>query len=257
MAQVTRPSPPPQPPSRERRPAPDRGSLISSFNFAFEGILHALRTQRNMRIHFGAAALVLIAGLALGVSRVELLALLIAAGLVIVAELLNTAVEAAIDVATTSFDPRAKVAKDVAAGAVLVCAFIAVGVGYIVFAERLQSPTTTVLTRVRESPVHLTVIAGILVLLIVVAVKAATGRGTTLRGGLPSGHAAIAFAGWAAVLFITADSRHNVLVASITFLMALLVAQTRVEAGIHTTVEVIYGAVVGVLVTLAIFQVWA
>ncbi len=94
-------------------------------------------------------------------------------------------------------------------------------------------------------------------LLIVVAVKAATGRGTPLRGGLPSGHAAIAFAGWAAVLFITAGSRHNVLVASITFLMALLVAQTRVEAGIHTTVEVIYGAVVGVLVTLAIFQVWA
>ena len=169
-----------------------------------------------MRIHFAAAALVLIAGLAVGVSRVELVALMIAAALVIVAELLNTAVEAAIDVATTSFDPRAKVAKDVAAGAVLVCAFIAVLVGYLVFAERLQSPASTALSRVRESPVHLTVIAFVLVVLVVVAVKAATGRGTSLRGGLPSGHAAVAFAGWAAILFITADSRHNVLVASIT-----------------------------------------
>jgi diacylglycerol kinase (ATP) len=257
MAQVTRPDSPPQPPSRERRPPPERSSIISSFNYAFEGVIYALRTQRNMRIHFAAAAIVLVAGLAIGVSRIELVALLIAAGLVIVAELLNTAVEAAIDVATTSFDPRAKVAKDVAAGAVLVCAFIAVVVGYLVFAERLQSPASTALTRVRESPVHLTVIALVLVVLVVVAVKAATGRGTSLRGGLPSGHAAVAFAGWAAVLFITADSRHNVLVASITFLMALLVAQTRVEAGIHTAVEVIYGAVVGVLVALAIFQVWA
>jgi len=257
MAQVTRPSSAPQPPSRERRPPPDGSSLIASFNYAFEGVIYALRTQRNMRIHFTAAALVLIAGLALGVTRIELIALLFAAGLVIVAELINTAVEAAIDVATTSFDPRAKVAKDVSAGAVLVCAFIAVVVGYLVFADRLQSPTSSALNHVRESPVHLTVITLVLVVLVVVAVKAATGRGTSLRGGLPSGHAAVAFAGWAAVLFITADSRHNVLVASITFLMALLVAQTRVEAGIHTPVEVIYGAVVGVLVTLAIFQVWA
>jgi diacylglycerol kinase (ATP) len=257
MAQVTRPSSPPQPPSRERRPPSGRSSIISSFNYAFEGVIHALRTQRNMRIHFAAAALVLLAGLALGVTRLELVALLIAAGLVIVAELLNTAVEAAIDVATTSFDPRAKVAKDTAAGAVLVTAFIAVVVGYLVFADRLQSPASRTLTRLRESPVHLTVIALVLVVLIVIAVKAATGRGTSMRGGLPSGHAAVAFAGWAAILFITATSRHNVLVASITFLMALLVAQTRVEAGIHTAVEVIYGAVVGVLVTLVIFQVWA
>lgn len=257
MAQVTRPPTGGGPsPSRERRPARS-SSVIASLNYAFEGVIHTLRTQRNMRIHFVAAALVLLAGLAFGVSRVELVALLLAAALVIVAELLNTAIEAAIDVATTSFDPRAKVAKDVAAGAVLVCAFVAVGVAYLVFADRLTSPTASLLKQVRESPVHLTVIVLVLVVLLVVAVKAATGRGTPVRGGLPSGHAAIAFAGWAAVLFITADSRHNVLVASITLLMATLVAQTRVEAGIHTTVEVIYGAVVGVLVSLAIFQVWA
>ena len=126
---MTQPPPPPAPPSRERRPEPG-SSVIASLNYAFEGVIYALRTQRNMRIHFAAAAAALIAGLAVGVSRGELLALMIAAALVIVAELLNTAIEAAIDVATTSFDPRAKVAKDVAAGAVLVCAFVAVGVGY-------------------------------------------------------------------------------------------------------------------------------
>ncbi len=240
----------------DRRTAP-ASSVLTSLNYAFEGVMHVLRTQRNMRIHVAAAAAALVAGLALGVTRTELLALMIVSGLVIVAEMLNTAIEAAIDVATSSFDPRAKVAKDVAAGAVLVCAFIAVVVGYLVFADRLASPTSSLLRQVRESPVHLTVIALVLVTIVVIAIKAATGRGTPIRGGLPSGHAAVAFAGWAAVLFITAGTRHNVLVASITFLMAALVAQTRVEAGIHSAVEVIYGGVVGALVALAIFQVWS
>jgi diacylglycerol kinase (ATP) len=240
----------------DRRTAP-ASSVLASLNYAFEGIIHVLRTQRNMRIHVAAAALALLGGLAFGVSRAELLALSIVAGLVIVAEMFNTAIEAAIDVATSSFDPRAKVAKDVAAGAVLVCAFIAVVVGYLVFADRLASPTSSALAELRASPVHLTVIVFVLVTILVIGIKAATGRGTPIRGGLPSGHAAVAFAGWAAVLFITAGTRHNVLVASITFLMAALVAQTRVEAGIHSGVEVVYGGVVGVLVALAIFQVWS
>ncbi len=67
----------------------------------------------------------------------------------------------------------------------------------------------------------------------------------------------MAFAGWAAILFITSTYAHHVLIATITFMMALLVAQTRVEAGVHSTVEVIYGGIVGVLVTLIIFQVWS
>jgi len=243
--------------SASRSSLPRQHSLRWSFNWAFEGIVYVVRTQRNMQIHATAAVFVLVMGLLLDLSRLELVAVMAAVSLVLVAEMMNTAIEAAIDAVVTTYHPLVKIAKDVAAGAVLVCAFIAVVVGYLVFADRLQSPASTALTRVRESPVHLTVIAFVLVVLIVIAVKAATGRGTSLRGGLPSGHAAVAFAGWAAILFITADSRHNVLVASITFLMALLVAQTRVEAGIHTPVEVIYGAVVGVLVTLAIFQVWA
>src|SRR4051794_387412 len=91
-------------------------SLIESFNYAFEGITHVLRTQRNMRIHFAVALAVLIAGLAVDVSRLELIALLLAIAFVLIAEMLNTALEAAIDVATTSFDPMAKLAKDIAAG---------------------------------------------------------------------------------------------------------------------------------------------
>src|ERR687885_51600 len=113
----------------QRRPP----SLIESFNYAFEGIIHVLRTQRNMRIHFLAAVAVLVAGLATDVSRLELIALLLAIAFVLIAEMINTALEAAIDVATTSFDPMAKLAKDIAAGAVLIATVNAVAVGYLVF----------------------------------------------------------------------------------------------------------------------------
>src|SRR3954468_4796686 len=111
-------------------------SLIQSFNYAFEGIIHVLRTQRNMRIHFAVALIVLIAGLAVDVSQRELIALLLAIAFVLIAEMINTALEAAIDVATPSFDPMAKLAKDIAAGAVLIAAINAVAVGYLVFSGK-------------------------------------------------------------------------------------------------------------------------
>ena len=115
-------------------------SLIESFNFAFEGVIHVLRTQRNMRIHFGIAAAVLIAAVALGVGRIELIALLIAISFVLIAEMINSALEAGIDVATTSFDPLAKLAKDIAAGAVLIATVNAVAVGYLVFSDAGLQP---------------------------------------------------------------------------------------------------------------------
>ena len=110
-------------------------SLLESFNFAFEGVIHVLRTQRNMRIHFAIAAAVLIAAVAAGVGRIELIALLLAISFVLIAEMINSALEAGIDVVTTSFDPLAKLAKDIAAGAVLIATVNAVAVGYLVFSD--------------------------------------------------------------------------------------------------------------------------
>ena len=100
----------------------------------------------------------------------------------------------------------------------------------------------------------LTLAVLVLVVMIVVATKAWTGRGTPLRGGLPSGHAAIAFAGWMAVTYIVGAGEHRFLVSTIMLIMALLVAQTRVEAGFHSALEVAYGGLLGALVTLVVFQ---
>jgi diacylglycerol kinase (ATP) len=230
-----------------------RPSVIESFNFAIEGVIHVLRTQRNMRLHFAAAVVVIVVAVAVGVSKIELSVLLISIAFVLVAEMINTAVEGTIDAATTSFDPMAKLAKDIAAGAVLIASVNAVAVGYLVFAGKAADKTSNVLDRVRSAPAQITLVALVLTVIIVIATKAWTGRGTPLRGGLPSGHAAVAFAGWMAATYIVTDS-HRFVVSALTFIMALLVAQTRVESGVHSALEVAYGGALGALVTLAVFQ---
>jgi len=231
-------------------------SIIESFNFAFEGIIHVLRTQRNMRVHFAVAIVVLVAGLWIGVSKLELIALLLAIAFVFITEMINTALEQAIDVATTAFDPLAKLAKDIAAGAVLIATVNAVAIGYLVFSGEVADRSSRLLDRLRDAPANLTLIALVLTILIVIATKAYTGHGTPLRGGLPSGHAAIAFAGWMAATYVVGGG-HRFLISSLALIMALLVAQTRVESGIHSTLEVAYGGLLGALVTLVVFQLFS
>jgi diacylglycerol kinase (ATP) len=232
-------------------------TIIDSFNYAFEGIIHVLRTQRNLRIHFVVAVAVLVAALVVNVSKIELIALLLSITFVLIAEMLNSAIEGAIDATTTSFDPNAKLAKDVAAGAVLIASVNAVAVGYLVFAGKAADRSGRILDRLRDAPAELTLVALVLTVFVVIATKAYTGRGTPLRGGLPSGHAALAFAGWMAATYIVGGERHRFVISSVTFIMAILVAQTRVESGVHSATEVFYGGVLGALVTLVCFQVFS
>ena len=237
---------------RIRRTRPH--NLLQAFNFAIEGVIHVLSRERNMRIHFALATIVLVLAFTYDVTKVELMALLIAISFVLVAEMVNTAVEEMTDLSTSRYDPRAKIAKDVAAGAVLIAAVVAATIGYLVFVDRIRAPTYHLLNEVRAIPANLTIIALALTVIAVIATKAISGRGTPLRGGLPSGHAALAFGSWMAITFVTAEFQHRVLISTLAFLMAFLVAQTRVESGIHTTAEVVYGGLLGTLVMLILFQ---
>ncbi|MBI5231640.1 MAG: diacylglycerol kinase [Coriobacteriales bacterium] len=230
-------------------------SLLWSFNYAVEGIVYALRTQRNMRLHVAVAALVLVGCAVLDVSRAGILAVVFAISLVFVAELVNTALEAAVDVATELYDPLAKIAKDVAAGAVLVAAMNALVVGWLVMFEPRRGVAENGLQWVRFAPVDLTVVALGLVLLAVLVVKALSMRreeGTFLHGGWPSGHAAVAFGIAVAMGFLTGNA--GVLV--LALVLAFLVAQSRVEGEIHSVPQVVVGALLGILLVTAVFQVF-
>jgi diacylglycerol kinase (ATP) len=229
-------------------------TLVQSFNNAFQGLVYAVRHQRNMRIHLIVTVGVLVGSVLLDLSKLEMIAVLVAIMFVLVTELINSAVEAVVDMLTDQYDPRAKAAKDLAAGAVLLAAVNSLVVAYLILADRLTNRTLGVLNAIRQSPTHLTIVALGVVMAAVIAWKATRKKGTPLSGGLPSGHAALAFACWAAVTFVVGKTREGLLVSMITLLMAFLVAQSRVETGIHSLIEVTLGALLGAVVTTLIFQ---
>jgi diacylglycerol kinase (ATP) len=229
-----------------------RGNLLTSFNFAFDGIVHSLRTERNMWIHFGIAALVLIVAL----TRLEVVALLVAISFVVITEMFNTSIEHVVDLVTDEDDPRARIAKDVAAGAVLVAAVNAIAVAYLVFYDKITSVPYTILSKLRGSPIDVMVIALFLVIMAAIALKAMTHRGTAFHGGWPSVHAAVAFGTWVAVTFLASGTTFALPISAITLFLAVLVAQSRVQAKIHTLSEVAAGAALGIAVTAVLFRLW-
>jgi diacylglycerol kinase len=114
-----------------------RSGFLRSFSFAGQGVWYVVRTQRNMRVHLLAAAAAIMTGLVLHIGVADWACVVAAIGLVLTAETLNTVVEALTDLYTSEEHPLAKVAKDAAAGAVLLASATAFGVGVAVFLPRL------------------------------------------------------------------------------------------------------------------------
>lgn len=250
-----RPGGSPEKPRSRRRVRDTR--VIQSFNWAIEGLVWTLRHQLNMQIHFAIAVIVVVASLVFAVTRVELLLVFAAITFVFIAEMLNTAVEHVVDMITDERHPTAKIVKDVAAGAVFVAALNALAVAYLVFYDHIVSVPYSFLRRLRVSEVDLTVVALVLVGLLVIVLKAAVGRGSALHGGWPSGHAAVAFGGWVAVTFIATRTAYAIPISFIALILAFLTAQSRVQGGIHSTLEVVAGALLGIVVTAAVFFIWS
>lgn len=225
--------------------------LIESFNFAFEGIIYALKTQRNMKIHFFVSIVVLTMSLFFDLSRMEILILFLTITMVIIAEMINTAVEAAIDLITDKYHLFAKIAKNVAAGAVLIAAINSIIVAYLIFFHRINPYTHIVLNRVRQSSMHITFIVLIITIFATIALKAYFGKGTPVQGGMPSGHAAVAFSLATAITFIT----ENMFISTLSILMALLVCQSRIESKIHSFFEVVVGGFLGIIIAIILFQI--
>ncbi|WP_313567920.1 diacylglycerol kinase [Acetoanaerobium noterae] len=226
-------------------------NLIKTFNYAIDGIIYTLKSQRNMKIHYAIAILVLFLTLFLNLSRIEIIAVFFSISLVILCEMFNTAIEKTVDLVTTEYSPLAKIAKDVAAGAVLISALNSIMVAYLVFFDRLNPSTLSLLIKIKNQDVHVTIIGIIITLLFVVAGKTLSPKGSHVQGGVVSGHAALSFALATSIGYIS----ENALVATLSFMLALLVAQSRIEGRIHTVREVIYGGILGILVITLLFKV--
>ncbi len=233
----------------------ERKSVLRSFNFAWEGLAFCFATQKHMRVHFAIMFLVLIAAWGLRVDLQALLHLLLAMALVLITEMVNTSLEYTIDLSTDRFDVRAKVAKDVAAGAVLLAAVYSVVVGLLIFAtnDRLAQVIRGLPPDFSTPHIGVVqiVVLGLMFLGIVITwVKKSTGRGTLWRGGMISGHAAFGFLIATTIAIVTRDLS----ITSLALALALLVAQSRIQARIHTPIEVLVGGVMGIILAFVLFM---
>jgi diacylglycerol kinase len=124
-------------PPQHTPPQSEWAKFIAGFGHAFRGLWYALRTQRNARVHVSIAILAILLGIVLRISAVEFAMVFVAITGVFLAEMFNTVFELCVDLASPDYHPLAKIAKDVAAGAVLLSAMLSIVIGVFVFVPHL------------------------------------------------------------------------------------------------------------------------
>lgn len=231
-----------------------KGRFISSFNYAVQGIISVLKTERNMKFHYLAALGIIILSLFFDISSTEFLLMLFAITLVVFAEMINTAIERTIDLVVQEYNPIAKYVKDVSAGAVLITAINAIVVAYLVFYDKFASFGDLLLFKIKNMPNHLAFVSLLIIIIATVGAKllmAKKSGGTYFQGGGLSGHSAISFCAATIITMIAENS----LVTLCSFGLAFLVAESRVEGKIHKASEVVVGAILGICVAIFVFKV--
>lgn len=231
-------------------------NFIEACHNAVNGIIYAATTQSNIRKQLVIAVVVMILSLFYGLDTPEFLCLTFAVFFVIFAEMINTAIETVVDLFVDVYHPKAKIAKDVAAGAVVLSAANALIVSYFIFFKEanLKFISDSIFTNMVKSPFHLAFVAMILVVIAVIAIKAAcskkNGRGQLVTDGfVPSGQSAIAFAALTAIWLNSQD----IITFTLALVLSLLVAGNRVQNNARTRAEVIFGSCMGALIVLLVY----
>ncbi len=231
-------------------------NFIEAWYNAINGIVYTATTQRNFRIQLVLAVIVLALSLFYGLGTTEFLCLVFALFFVIFAEMVNTAIETVVDLFVDVYHPKAKIAKDVAAGAVVLSACNALIVGYFIFfnAENMKAISDSIFNNMVKSPQHLAFVAIILVVIAVIAIKASCSkkkeRGQLIKEGfVPSGQSAVAFAALTAIWINSKD----VVTFTLALVLSLLVVGNRVYNNARTKAEVVFGACMGVLIVMLVY----
>ena len=214
--------------------------------------MYAVRTQLNIKIHLVVAFVVMAASLFYDITKIELIILALTITLVVFAELANTAIEVAIDATTNYYHPLAKIAKNISAGAVLLTTINAVFIGYLIFWDKINNFSFEIISKIKNSNPYMVFVLLAMVIIITVIAKAIYGEGTPLRGGMPSGHSTISFSIATIISFITQEP----IIIGLSFILAIIVAQSRVDTGVHSMREVVVGAILGVGITIIILRIF-
>lgn len=224
-------------------------SWSKSLNYAIEGILFAVKSERNLKIHILISIFVLILALFIDITPLECIVLAITISIVIAFELMNTAIERVVDVMFNEKCEEAKRIKDIAAGAVLMAAFGAIFVGYFTVFNRVKKGYWAYMLKTPASMDHIAIVSVVVVSFTVILLKSIFNKGTPLHGGMPSGHAAVAFSILVSTIFISKSFVISILV----LLLSILVSYSRVQLDIHTKREIVFGGAIGSVITFLLF----
>lgn len=230
--------------------------FLKGFDYAYEGLVWAINHEKNMKFHLLALAILLIASLFFNLSRVEMITLVFAVCFVLGFELLNTALEQAVNLASGGkYSPFAKASKDLAAAAVFIAALNALFVAYLIFFDKFIDFYNSVFVRITKQPSHLAVITLSLVIVVTIFLKGVfyEGHGSAFKGGFVSGHTSLAFC----IATIGIMQSQEVLVKLLFLLLALVIAESRYEANIHSIPEIVRGAILGTSMAMAIFGIFS
>lgn len=219
-------------------------------NNAIEGILTATKYQKHIKFHLFAAFFILFFCFMIGIEKGEFISITIIILLVIISEMFNSSIEAIVDSKTEEKREWARIAKDIAAGAVLVSSIGALIVGYLILWPYILDMFTFGFQITKHQPENIAVLALTMVMLLIIGIKAYFGGGQPLRGGFPSGHSALSFSLWISIVKAT----HYPMVIYIGLALALLVSFHRLIRKVHSFWDILIGAILGS--TLTIFLFW-
>ena len=215
-------------------------SFIDAWKNAINGIIYATTTQANIKKQLVIAVAVVIISLFFNLSKAEFLIFLF------------TAIETVVDLYVDAYHPKAKIAKDVAAGGVVITTINAIIVAYFLFFEKISDMGIAFIQNVANSPTHLafaTIIITMIAILALIAYSKTNKHKLFNSKFVPSGHATIAFAA-NTIIWITTK---NAVILILSLVMAILISESRIVAKEHKLSEIIFSACLGTLIVLIIY----
>lgn len=229
-------------------------TLFSATKNAINGIIHVFRTERNLRIDYFIGALVFLFSLFFDFSRAEYVCLIITIGFMIFAEMINSVIEYMVDLITEEYNEKAKAAKDIAAGGVLIAGGISVIVAYFLFADKIKQATMNTISQILSSRAHMLVTILFIVVIFTIVIKGIFKKDEKKYvESFPSSRIAVSFA-LATYLFIITKS---FIVGAVTLVLCMMIASLKKETDKISNIHILLSAALGILLVIIIYQLTA
>ena len=227
-------------------------TFFSATRNALNGIIHAFKTEKNLRNDYIIGVLVLFVSLFFDFTRTELICLVLTIGFVIFAEMINSTVEYIVNLVKTEYDLNAKAAKDIAAGGVLIASIISVIVAYLLFVDKIRQASTELLTAVLSSKAHMLVTILFVITILVVILKGIFSKDKEhdYVKAFPSARVTVSFA-LSTYLFVITK---NLIVGGVALALSIMVSSIKRENYKTTMQQVILSALLGILLVISIYQ---